>query len=219
VRWGKLADVIATRGDLVAAYQVHYGLFAREFYETLLDAPQEGVDYGLGGDDLEHLRARVRTEPLLHAVSILELNSFVGNRLLRDCDAASMAVSLELRVPLLDHRVIEIAAAVQERQRFHPLGRKQLLKDLALTDLDPSLFARPKAGFVLPISSWLLRELGEDVSATFRDHDLSKRAGLRPEAVAALWEAFQARAPGIYWSRVWSLYVLLWWCRLHEMSV
>jgi asparagine synthase (glutamine-hydrolysing) len=72
---------------------------------------------------------------------------------------------------------------------------------------------------VLPIASWLQQELRPEVSSTFSDRDLCKRAGLRPEAVSALWEAFQAGAPGIYWSRVWSLYVLLWWCRRHEASL
>jgi asparagine synthase (glutamine-hydrolysing) len=195
VRWGKLDDVLAARGEFVRAYQLHYALFTREFYDRLLDAPRDtGVDYGLARNDLERLRNMVRDERPLHAVSMLELDSFVGDRLLRDCDAASMAVSLELRVPLLDHRVVEAAATV-------------------------SFFTRPKAGFVLPIASWLQQELRPEVSSTFSDRDLCKRAGLRPEAVSALWEVFQAGAPGVYWSRVWSLYVLLWWCRRHEASL
>jgi asparagine synthase (glutamine-hydrolysing) len=149
VRWGKLDDVLATRGEFVRAYQLHYALFTREFYDRLLDAPRDtGVDYGLARNDL------------------------------RDCDAASMAVSLELRVPLLDHRVVEAAATVDERQRFHPVGSKRLLQELALTGLDPSFFTRPKAGFVLPIASWLQQELRPEVSSTFSDRDPPARGGV-----------------------------------------
>ena len=42
---------------------------------------------------------------------------------------------------------------------------------------------------------------------------------LRPDAVAALWNAFERQSPGIYWSRIWSLYVLQWWCRQHGMRL
>ena len=73
---------------------------------------------------------------------------FVGERLLRDSDTASMAVSLELRVPLLDHRVVEAAQRVPERLRFANLGKKQLLRTLALSNIDKNIFDRPKAGFV-----------------------------------------------------------------------
>ncbi|MGH8166850.1 MAG: asparagine synthase-related protein [Woeseiaceae bacterium] len=53
------------------------------------------------------LRDLVEGEEILHSISILELTNFIGERLLRDTDAASMAVSLEVRVPLLDHEVVE----------------------------------------------------------------------------------------------------------------
>ena len=220
VRWGKLPDVLATHGALLEAYQVHYALFTRSFYDQLLAAPAGGgVDHGLSPDHRQRLGDLVRGEKLLHAVSLLELEGFVGDRLLRDCDAASMAVSLELRVPLLDHRVVEAAASVAEAKRFRPLGSKRLLKELALQDLDPSIFERPKAGFVLPIAVWLERDLRSDVSTTLLDAELCRRVGLCPEAVSRLWRAFDEKAPGIYWSRVWSLYVLLWWCRKHEVWV
>jgi asparagine synthase (glutamine-hydrolysing) len=130
-----------------------------------------------------------------------------------------MAVGLELRIPLLDHRVVEAAAEVEERQRFQPIGGKQLLRKLSLAGLDPALFSRPKSGFVLPIASWLQQELRPAVDAILSDQELCRSAGLRPEAVSALWEAFQAGAPGIYWSRVWSLYVLLCWFRRHQVSL
>ena len=54
---------------------------------------------------------------------------------------------------------------------------------------------------------------------TMRDGDAVRAAGLDPEAVRGLWRAFQEGAPGIYWSRVWAVYVLIHWCRRHAVSV
>jgi asparagine synthase (glutamine-hydrolysing) len=219
VRWGKLADALATRGDVVDLYQVHYALFTESFYAELLNERDPGVAYGLSDERRRDLATLVASSPVSHAVSLLELSCFVGERLLRDCDAASMSVGLELRVPLLDHRVVEAVAAIPCERRFAPAQTKQLLKDLSLGGLDPKLFERPKAGFVLPIEVWLRQELRDEVDETLMDADLCARAGLSPGAVSRLWTAFQCRAPGIYWSRVWALYVLLYWCRRHGMSV
>jgi len=130
-----------------------------------------------------------------------------------------MAVSLEARVPLLDHEVVQAAARVDPARRFHPLGRKQLLREVALGELDPSLIERPKSGFVLPIDVWCREQLSGELSSTFADEGLCAAAGLNPQTVARLWKAFQSNAPGLYWSRVWAIFVLLWWCRAHRMSL
>jgi asparagine synthase (glutamine-hydrolysing) len=130
-----------------------------------------------------------------------------------------MAVSLEVRVPLLDHHVVEAVATVPEARRFQPLGRKQLLRDVALSGLHPGTFDRPKSGFELPIGEWCRRRLRGEVTALFDDDALCRSAGLVPEVVRRLWRAFQEGAPGLYWSRIWSLYVLLWWCRRHGVSL
>jgi asparagine synthase (glutamine-hydrolysing) len=150
---------------------------------------------------------------------VLELALFVGERLLRDTDSASMAVSLEVRVPLLDHAVVEAALAVPDGSRFMPLGKKQLLKRLGMPKLDPSIFERPKAGFVLPIEIWAKDQLAGDIERVFADRALVESIGLRPDALSRLWQAFRAGARGIYWSRVWAPYVLLRWCREHSVAL
>ena len=219
-RWGKLADVLEQRGKLLELYQLAYGLFVPSFLAELAPgltgAP---VRMGLPLARADRLAALIAGQPPLHAVSLLELASFVGERLLPDTDMTSMAVALEARVPLLDHRVVEAAAGVPIERRFAPLGRKQLLRDLALGELDPALFDRPKRGFELPLEVWVRRDLRAQVDDTLRDRDACHAAGLDPAVVARLWDAFQAGAPGLYWSRIWALFVLLWWCRRHRVSL
>jgi asparagine synthase (glutamine-hydrolysing) len=219
-RWGKIADVIATRGDLVELYQVSYAQFTNEFLGELAH-PAGGplLPSGVTTERAAELRELVRRSPILHAISALELSMFIGERLLRDTDASSMAVALEARVPLLDHRVIERVSEIAPRERYGAVGSKGLLRELALRDLDPSLFDRPKSGFVLPIGPWCRSELRDDVDRTMRDRALCEAVGLNATAVARLWTAFQNDAPGLYWSRVWGIFVLLWWSRRYGVSL
>lgn len=219
-RWGKLGDVLATRGRLIDLYQTSYSLFTSDFHRRLhAAAVSEEVRCGLPRLRAHELEQLAGSAPDLHAISNLELSCFIGERLLRDTDAASMAVSLEARVPLLDHQVIEAAAAVDPRDRYDPLGRKQLLRTLAMPQLDAAMFDRPKSGFVLPIDVWCRERLRGELDAAFNDRSLCESVGLNQRAVLDLWTAFQAGAPGIYWSRVWSIFTLLWWCRRHRVTM
>jgi asparagine synthase (glutamine-hydrolysing) len=222
-RWGKLADVVCAAHDLLDLYQASYALFTREAQSRLasarVQAAQASLDFGLPTDVAHAWRARIEGSELRHAISLLELSSFVGERLLRDTDAASMAVSLEVRVPLLDYALCEKVAGIDPARRFSPPGKKRLLRDLALARLDPALFDRPKAGFVLPIGEWSKRRLQPELERLLTDAPLIRRAGLRPDSVQTLWRSYLAGKPGLYWSRVWSVYALLSWCENHDMSL
>jgi asparagine synthase (glutamine-hydrolysing) len=149
----------------------------------------------------------------------LELSSFIGERLLRDTDAASMAVALEVRVPLLDHVLCEAVAGLDPGQRFTPLLKKLALRRAGLSKVDPSLFDRTKSGFVLPIAGWTRGGLRPELDRLFADTELIGRAGLNAATVRTLWSSYTSGKRGLHWSRVWSIYVLLAWCRSHDVSL
>jgi len=222
-RWGKIADVARAANDVLGLYQVSYALFTQETQASLATGAvrlaQQQQQYGLPTSVADSWRERIADSELLHAVSLLELSSFVGERLLRDTDAASMAVGLEVRVPLLDHVLAETIAGIDPARRFAPPCTKQLLRDAALARLDPAIFDRPKAGFVLPIDTWARQRLQPEMEALFADPQLTRQTGLRGDAIQTLWRSFVARRPGMYWSRVWAIYVLLSWCQTHELSL
>jgi asparagine synthase (glutamine-hydrolysing) len=221
VRWAKGADALRAARDPLGLYQVFYALFTRDTQEVLatgaVRAAQRGLRHGLLPEVAEAWRRWTGGSELLHAISMLELLSFTGERLLRDTDVASMAVALEARVPLLDHVLIETVAALDPSRRFRPLGRKQILRDVALGKLDPAIFDRPKSGFVLPIDTWARRRLQPQMESVLADGDLARRVGLDGRAVETLWRSFSAGRPGLYWSRIWALYVLMSWCRRHDV--
>ena len=72
---------------------------------------------------------------------------------------------------------------------------------------------------MLPIDTWARRRLQPQMEALFADEALARRVGLRGETVRTLWRSFSDGRPGLYWSRVWALYVLLSWCQTHDLSL
>lgn len=215
-RWAKLPDMVRRGDDLLAIYQLAYALFLPSFQEELLAGELSGgLADGLPAAMREHLAGEAAGRSPLAAISVLEQRLFLGERLLRDSDAASMAPSLELRLPLVDQVLLEQVSRLPDEVRYQPVGRKAVLRRLGLAGLDPALFDRPKRGFVLPFDRWIRRRLGAVMEQTLLDPALVAPTGLAPAAVARLWKAFQEGAPGMYWSRLWAVYVLVRWCHRH----
>ena len=92
-----------------------------------------------------------------------------------------------------------------------------MLRRIGLRGLDPTLFERPKSGFVLPFDRWIRRGLKNAMDQTLRDPQAIAPVGLDPGAVEQLWRAFLDGAPGMYWSRVWSVYVFIRWCHRNHV--
>jgi asparagine synthase (glutamine-hydrolysing) len=220
-RWAKLPDMVRRADNLLDLYQISYGLFLPEFHAELLAGDGGGtrLDLGLPADTRARLAGEIAGRPALAAISILEQRLFLGERLLRDTDAASMAASIEIRLPLVDTEVLSTVERLPQAVRFQPIRAKAMLRRTGLQGLDPALFDRPKQGFELPFSAWLKGALGQHIEATLGDPDLVRNAGLDPVKTGLLWRAFRDGAPGLYWTRIWALYVLVWWCAKHRVSV
>ena len=137
-------------------------------------------------------------------ISWAELAGYMRRLLLRDSDQMSMAVSLELRVPFLDHDLVEyslgLPAAVKRRCR----GTKGLLVEACRDLLPPAVYQRPKAGFALPMQKWM-----EGSLAPFVEDGLCEVVGreLLPEKFVADARA-DFRAGRLHWTRLWSMVVL-----------
>jgi asparagine synthase (glutamine-hydrolysing) len=224
-KWAKLPSVARAGGDLLALYQLTYAMFLPEFQRELLSdatataAAGAGVRYGLPRATHAWLSRECDGHTPIEVAAILETRCFVGERLLRDADTVSATLGLELRAPLADPVLIEHLNRLPDARKYLPVGRKPLLRKYGLEGLDPALFDRPKSGFVLPFDRWLRANLGSAMDGVMKDTQLAAGAGLRGEAVARLWQAFQENAPGLYWTRVWAIYVLIRWCHRHGVVV
>jgi asparagine synthase (glutamine-hydrolysing) len=122
----------------------------------------------------------------LERMLYLDLKGYLGEGVLTKTDRASMACSLEVRVPLLDRGVVELAAQLPMRLKLRGLTTKYVLKRALAGVLPPETLARPKKGFGIPVGHWLrgaLRQLLRDACSA----DAIRRGGLfRPETVERL---------------------------------
>jgi asparagine synthase (glutamine-hydrolysing) len=137
-------------------------------------------------------------------ISWAELTGYMRRMLLRDADQMSMAVSLEMRVPFLDHELVEyiLGLPVADKKRYS--GVKGLLVESCRDLLPASVYDRPKAGFVLPMKHWMTGPLAPFVAEGV-DETVSRE--LLPEVfVNDMREQFLAQR--LHWTRLWSLVVL-----------
>jgi asparagine synthase (glutamine-hydrolysing) len=152
--------------------------------------------------------------PFLSQVSAGELLTYLPNVLLRDTDQMSMAFALEVRVPFLDHELVEFVLGVRDKLKY-PHTPKQLLVE-ALGDLLPQeIVHRKKMGFVLPWEQWMrgdLRSFCEE-----RLHAMGERSFFKPGAVVELWRSF-LKEEDVPWFRLWSLVVLEDWLQRNRIA-
>ncbi len=146
-----------------------------------------------------------------NAVSHYELSHYTRNVLLRDTDAMSMANSLEVREPLLDHRLVELVASLPGALKSSGGGPKPLLVSAVGHLLPRELLGLPKMGFTLPFPLWLRGELRSVVEETLLDPRVGGQVAeiLDPKVVTAIWQRHQRGLAS--WVRPWSLYVLKRW--------
>lgn len=118
-----------------------------------------------------------------------DLKFWLPGDILTKVDRTSMAVSLEAREPLLDHRLIEFAAGLPERLRIRGGQGKWLLKHAMERYLPREVLYRPKQGFVTPIAAWLRGPLASEARGIAHGATLSRTGWFDGDRVAAMAEA------------------------------
>jgi asparagine synthase (glutamine-hydrolysing) len=145
-----------------------------------------GADpHGAGADE------GVTVDPVLW-MQTRDLNGYLPDDVLTKVDRASMAVGLEVRVPILDHRVVEALWALPSNLKIHDGASKWLLREILYRHVPRELFDRPKQGFAVPVTRWLRGPL-RDWAETQLSADRLKREGIFDAAtVQKLWSAHLA---------------------------
>jgi asparagine synthase (glutamine-hydrolysing) len=121
---------------------------------------------------VEDLFHRVEGQPPLHQMLYVDTKTWLPDDLLIKADKITMANSLELRVPLLDHHVLEFAARLPSHFKVRGFATKRVFRKAFADGIPKPILRRPKTGFPVPIRQWLQKELREFVN----DHLLSERS-------------------------------------------
>ena len=140
----------------------------------------------------------------------VDLMSYLPDDILAKVDRMSMACSLEVRVPLLDHRVVEFMAQVEKKQKYTQFNNKILLRDLAQRYLPQNILQRPKQGFAIPLGSWLQRELKPMVDEVLAPARIRKRGLFNPDHVERMVAEHQ-QGRRDYSQQLWAMLMLELW--------
>ena len=156
--------------------------------------------------------AQASGRDFMTAISLADLVTYLPCDLMTKVDTASMAHGLECRQPFLDHRVVELAAAMPMGHKFR-WGRGKRLLLHAFADLVPEpIRRRRKMGFGVPLDYWFRNELREMARDVLLDSRTLGRGYFRPETVRRLLDDHQ-QGRFDHASRLWSLLVLELWHR------
>jgi asparagine synthase (glutamine-hydrolysing) len=160
-------------------------------YQSLMSASHAPLDLLIAGAEDNgdsETTFEAGTGALLDRMMLADQIRYLPDDLLAKVDRASMAVSLEARVPLLDHRLVEFAWRLPRHLKIRDGRGKWILRQVLYKRVPPVLVDREKVGFSVPIAEWLrgpLRVWADDLLAP----DRLKRQGIfKPEAVRRTWE-------------------------------
>ena len=142
-------------------------------------------------------------------ISYLELTQYMAPALLRDTDMMSMAHSLEVRVPLIDHKLVELMFSIPPSMKTHQGSPKGLLVNSLKLKLPDSVVNRKKMGFTLPFDDWMKGKMRSEIETVLLSPSEKLSAFISEEGVRKTWKNFLDNKCS--WSRPWSLYVLKKW--------
>ena len=141
------------------------------------------------------------------ATSLLESTAYMSSQLLRDSDNFSMAHSIELRAPFLDHRLFQFVYSLSKSLKQDGRRNKSLLVDALANPLPPTIVNQSKLGFIFPMELWLK----ENLTVSFETHVLHSCGTdfWNPQAIRGLWNAYLAGR--VHWSVPWQIYAFSRW--------
>jgi asparagine synthase (glutamine-hydrolysing) len=163
-------------------------------------------------DSLDVLREyyeKADTDDLLSRVQYVDIKTYLTDDILAKVDRASMAVSLEVRAPILDHKFMELAARIPSSLKLRGMQGKYIFKKALERCLPASVLYRKKMGFAVPLAQWFRGELKDLAYETiYREHD----DFLNASTVQRIWDehqkGFRDRS-----TELWAIFMFRLWQR------
>lgn len=179
-------------------------------YQKLLTHWDLDVNKILLPDITTDLQSRSLTEVMMY----MDTKRYLPDDILVKVDRAAMAVSLETRIPFLDHRVVEFAWSLPENLKVHAGQSKWIVRQVLNRYVPAELYTRPKMGFGVPIDKWLRGPLKEWAQDMLSHAMLTKHNLIDPQAVQQkLREHMNGSRNWQY--HLWDVLMLQSWCEAH----
>jgi asparagine synthase (glutamine-hydrolysing) len=191
----------------------YHRLMTYERSETLrhlLSSDLRGSVGAPGPAGFARLAAELGAPDYVSTLQLIDIHTYLPEDILTKVDRASMAVSLESRVPLLDHVLMEYAATIPSSLKLRAGQGKHILKRAMASSLPGDILSRRKMGFGVPLGDWFRGELRELVRDVLLSQAARERGMFRPEAIARLLDAHDAGRRD-YSARLWALVCLELW--------
>jgi asparagine synthase (glutamine-hydrolysing) len=151
-----------------------------------------------------------KVESLVSAMQFCDTVAYLPDDILAKVDRASMAVSLESRVPLLNHKVVEFAASVPIEFKVRAGQSKWILRQVLERYVPRSMFDRPKMGFAVPIDQWLRTDLRDWADDLLGEQKLRSNGYFVPEPIIRKWQ--EHRSGKANWQyQLWSVLMFQAW--------
>jgi len=159
-----------------------------------------------------HYAERVGSHDPLNSLLYLDSKTYLPGDILTKVDRMSMAVSLEARAPLLDHKLIEFVARLPASLKMRGLEGKHIFKR-AISDFVPAeILQRPKQGFGVPINQWINDQLRGRIRETLTESSAAQRGYVEPRYVNQLLDEHE-RGRRDHSTQLWALFMLELWHR------
>ena len=170
------------------------------------------IDREYSAEPVRRLFSTVKNEGVLDQMLYIDTKTWLPDDLLIKADKMTMANSLELRVPLLDHRLLEFAASLPPHYKLKGFTLKHIWKKALSKRVPDAILRRRKAGFPVPYESWLRNDFKDNVRAILTDQKTAQRGYFHKAAVEKLIQANRDR--GFYSKEIFSLVTLELWHRM-----
>lgn len=195
---------------------------AAEIYTSLLSQWHQPDRLVVGGKEpmsLARSEALARSHPdMMDRMQYIDTLSYLPDDILTKVDRASMGVSLESRVPLLDHRVVEFAWRMPPELRCLDGNGKWLLRQVLYRHVPRALVDRPKMGFGVPIDAWLRGPLKEWAWSLLSPQALAQHGVLRSEPILEAWKLHQSGEQDLHYP-LWTVLMLQDWLQRNGHGV
>ena len=145
-------------------------------------------------------------------ILLTDMQLVLPNDMLMKVDLMSMANSLEVRVPFLDHDVVDFVFSLPPEFKIDRFHRKKILRDAFREQLPDELYDRPKQGFEVPLLSWFRKELKDKIMNEWLNEEFIAQQGIfDPKVINNLKKKLFSLKPADIHAQVWSIIVFQHW--------